>query len=87
MVARNDITGDKIQTRDKLCEQGEQNFDKIFGTKKRTNGGWTPPSLDMAKPVVTPTQPVEYAEDWQSSQRDRAIAQNGNIGYGEEVNE
>ena len=83
MVARNDITGDKIQTRNKLSEQGEQNFDNIFGAKKRTNGGWTPPPLDVAKPVATPTQPVEYAEDWQSSQRDRAIAQNGNVGYGD----
>ena len=90
MVARNDITGDKIQTRDKLSEQGEQNFDNIFG-KKKTNGGWKPPTaediteigVDLAKPTSTPTQPAEYAEDWQSSQRDRAIAQNGNVGYGD----
>lgn len=88
MVARNDITGDKIQTRDVLSKEGEEAFDRIFG-KKKTNGGWKPPTaeditqigVDMAKPVVTPTQPVEYAEDWQSSQRDRAIAQNGNVGY------
>ena len=42
---------------------------------------------DMVKPVVTPTQPAEYAEDWQSNERDRTIAQNGNVGYGEEINE
>lgn len=78
MASYNDITGDKIQTRDKLSKEGEENFDRIFGTKKKTNGGWTPP------PVVTPTQPAEYAEDWQSEERDRAIAQNGNIGYKEE---
>ena len=80
MVARNDITGDKIQTRDKLTKEGEDNFDKIFGQKKKTNGGWKPPT-DLAKPVVTPTQPVEYAEDCQDSQRDKAISQNGNVGY------
>ena len=102
-TAHNDITGDKIQTRDKLSEQGEQNFESIFG-KRKTNGGWTPPTeskqrtpeeerarhagyevielgFDLAKPTSTPTQPAEYAEDWQSVERDRAIAQNGNIGY------
>ena len=46
MVARNDITGDKIQTRDSLSEQGEENFDKIFGKKKKTNGGLVPPDFD-----------------------------------------
>lgn len=44
MVARNDITGDKIQTRDGLSEKGQENFESIFG-KKKTNGGWTPPPL------------------------------------------
>lgn len=78
MVARNDITGDKIQTRDGLSEQGQDNYDKIFG-KRKTNGGWKPPSLDTS--VATPDQSVEYSEDWQSNKRDRAIAQNGNIGY------
>ena len=78
MASYNDITGDKIQTRDKLSKEGEEAFDRIFGVKKKTNGGWTPP------PVVTPTQPAEYAEDWQSSERDKAIAQNGNVGYSEE---
>ena len=78
MASYNDITGDKIQTRDVLSKEGEEAFDRIFGVKKKTNGGWTPP------PVVTPTQPAEYAEDWQSSERDKAIAQNGNVGYSEE---
>ncbi len=80
MVARNDITGDKIQTRDILSKDGEEAFDRIFG-KKKTNGGWQPPPLDVVKPTSTPTQPAEYAEDWQSSKRDWAIAQNGNVGY------
>ena len=76
MTTWNDITGDALVSRT-LTKEGEDNFDKIFG-KKKTNGGWTPP------PVATPTQPAEYAEDWQSSERDRAIAQNGPVGYSEE---
>ena len=72
MATWNDITGDALVSRT-LTKEGEENFDKIFG-KKKTNVGWTPP------PVVTPTQPAEYAEDWQDSQRDKAISQNGNIG-------
>lgn len=35
---------------------------------------------DVAMPTSTPTQPVEYAEDWQSEKRDMAIAQNGPTG-------
>jgi len=34
MVARNDITGDKIQSK-KNSEAYENNFDKIFGKKKK----------------------------------------------------
>ena len=75
MAARNDITGDLIKTKTGNSDAYSDNWDKIFGKK-----------TDMAKPVVTPTQPAEYAEDWQTNERDRAIAQNGNIGYGEEVN-
>jgi hypothetical protein len=36
---------------------------------------------EVVMPVATPTQPVEYAEDWQPTKRDQAIAQNGNVGY------
>ena len=60
MVARNDITGDKIQTRDTLTKEGEESFEKIFG-KRKSNGGWTPPPL--ATTVATPAKPVDYAED------------------------
>ena len=81
MATWNDITGDPLVSRS-LTKEGEENFDKIFG-KKKTNGGWKPPT-DLAKPTSTPTQPAEYAEDWQSSRRDQAIAQNGNVGYTEE---
>ena len=43
MVARNDITGDKIQTRDGLSEQGKENWDTIFPPKKKER--WIPPPL------------------------------------------
>ena len=78
MAARNDITGDELKSKINTKEY-EDNFDRIFGKKKKP---------EVASPVVTPTQPAEYAEDWQSAERDRAIAQNGNVGYTEEeVNE
>ena len=41
MVAKNDITGDKIQTRDTLSEKGEANWDIIFPPKKKER--WIPP--------------------------------------------
>ena len=45
----NNITGDSISTRFGSKEQQEkfdQEFDRIFGDKKKkTNGGWTPPPL------------------------------------------
>ena len=72
MVARNDITGDKIQTRDGLSEQGEANFEKIFG-KKKTNGGWKPP--------LTPLKTNADWGDEMSEKRQDIIGQNGNIGY------
>ena len=77
MATRNDITGDELKS--KLNNKNfEDNFDRIFRKNK----------ADVAKPTSAPTQPVEYAEDWQSAERDRAIAQNGNVGYKEEdVNE
>ena len=78
MAARNDITGDELKSKINTKEY-EDNFDRIFGKKKKP---------EVVSPVVTPTQPAEYAEDWQSAERDRAIAQNGNVGYTEEeVNE
>lgn len=43
MVARNDITGDKIQTRDALSKEGEEAFDRIFGVKKKER--YIPPPL------------------------------------------
>jgi hypothetical protein len=46
MAATNDITGHSLISR-KLSKEGEDNFDRIFG-KRRTNGGWKPPSIDDA---------------------------------------
>lgn len=72
MATTNPITGDPIATRfgsKEAQKKFDQSFDTIFGAKKKTNGGWTPPPLP------------EYSEDWQSEKRDRAIAQNGNVGY------
>lgn len=68
MATTNPITGDLLVSKT-LSEDGEKNYESIFGKKKKTNGGWKPPPLP------------EYSEDWQSEQRDRAIAQNGNVGY------
>jgi len=34
MASKNDITGDKIQTKGVLSKEGEANWDKIFGKKK-----------------------------------------------------
>ena len=45
-MAINDITGDNLISR-KLSKEGEDNWEKIFG-KKKTNGGWNPPSIDDA---------------------------------------
>lgn len=73
MVARNDITGDKIQSRDKLSPEGEENFDKIFGVKKKTNGGWVPP------PLSGPQTAQELLDDWDEKRID-IIGPNGNDG-------
>jgi hypothetical protein len=34
MSSKNDITGDKIQTKGILSKEGEENFDRIFRKKK-----------------------------------------------------
>ncbi len=70
MTSRNDITGDKIQS--KISNENfEKNFDAIFRKDKKDKVGSVTP---------TPDKPVEYSEDWQSEERARAIAQNGNTG-------
>lgn len=44
MASRNDITGDFIKTKVGISDEFEENFTKIFGDKKKTNGGWIPPA-------------------------------------------
>lgn len=94
MVARNDITGDKIQTRQVLSKEGEANFDRIFGQKK-TNGGWNPTPTDIPKSSLceicgknlSATKecawtgcPLNWGDE-ASEKRLDIIGQNGNIGY------
>jgi hypothetical protein len=67
MVARNDITGDKIQTRDVLSKEGEEAFDRIFGVKKKEK--YVPP-------------PLPDWGDEESERRVDIIGSNGNVGYG-----
>ena len=67
MVARTEITGDKIQTRDALSKEGEANFDRIFGVKKKEK--YVPP-------------PLPDWGDEDSERRVDIIGSNGNIGYG-----
>lgn len=66
MAAKNEITGDFIQTRGMLSPEGEIAFDRIFGVKKKEK--YIPPPLP------------DFSEDWQSEQRATAISQNGNDG-------
>jgi hypothetical protein len=73
MASYNSVTGDLLISKT-LSKTGEESFERIFGVKKKTNGGWKAPSLPL-------NEYPEYSEDWQSESRDRAIAQNGNVGY------
>lgn len=72
MVARNSITGDKIQSKGILTKQGEDNWDLIFG--KKTRPVFTEEEL-MAMEVIQ--EKVET--DWDESRID-TIGQNGNEG-------
>lgn len=67
MASRNDVTNDLLISKT-LSAEGEENWDRIFGKKKKEK--YIPPPL--------------YSEDWQSEQRDKAIAQNGNVGYSQD---
>jgi hypothetical protein len=44
MAAINDVTGDALVSR-LLSDKGSEAFDRIFGEKKKTNGGWKPPAI------------------------------------------
>ena len=67
MVAKNDITGDAIQSKTNSKEYGD-NFDRIFRKDK------------VVQPQSTTDQPVElWSED--DEKRQDIIGQNGNVGY------
>ena len=68
MAAKNDITGDALISKVN-SKAFEDNFDRIFRKKQE---------LDEVQ------DEPEYSEDWQSEIRATAIAQNGNVGYGNE---
>ena len=44
MAGINDVTGDALVSR-LLSDKGSEAFDRIFGEKKKTNGGWKPPAI------------------------------------------
>jgi len=64
MATQNDITGDFLISRG-LSEEGQKQFDIIFGVKKKER--WIPPPL--------PTD-----DEWPEDRID-VIGSNGNIGY------
>lgn len=69
MASYNDITGDKIETRGALSKEGEANFERIFGVKKKEK--YVPP-------------PLPNWGDEESERRVDIIGQNGNVGYEED---
>lgn len=69
MATRNDITGDKIQSRINT-KQFEDNFEAIFGKKEKTNVGYPPLATD---------KPVDSSEDWDEKRID-IIGSNGPTG-------
>lgn len=71
MTARNDITGDLIQS--KLNSKAfEDNFDRIFGKKNKVDGA----NSTTDKPV----EPVQLELDFGDEHRIDIIGQNGNDG-------
>lgn len=92
MATTNPITGDSISTRfgDKEAqEKFDQSFDAIFGVKKKTNGGWTPPPIktaalcDVCGKDLNTTQECAWTscpKNWDEKRAD-IIGSNGNIGY------
>ena len=80
MVAKNDITGDSIQTRAGLSEQGKANWDTIFPPKKRER--YVPPPLNLEGTPATPDKPMEppkSVDDWDEDRMD-VVGTNGNDG-------
>jgi len=76
MASKNDITGDKIQSR-VSNKQFDDNFDAIF-RKKETLCDVCGKSLSATKECAWTSCPL----NWDEARAD-IIGQNGNIGYGE----
>lgn len=71
MATTNPITGDLLVSKT-LSEKGAANYDNIFGKKKKTNGGWTPPPLMIWTEDQDP-------DSWGDKRMD-VVGQNGNDG-------
>lgn len=89
MATTNPITGDLLVSKT-LSEDGEKNYESIFGKKKKTNGGWQPPPLTANDPLcdicgksLTGTKECAWTGcplNWDESRID-VIGSNGNVGY------
>ena len=87
MAGINDVTGDALVSR-LLSDKGSEAFDRIFGEKKKTNGGWKPPAI-MSDPLckicgkgLASTQECAWTGcplNWNEGRID-AIGANGNDG-------
>ncbi len=73
-MSKNDITGENLISRT-LTPAGEEAFDRIFGVKKKTNGGYVPPPLPLNEYPSNSDDP----EDWDERRVD-IIGSNGPTG-------
>lgn len=74
MASRNDVTGDKIQTKGVLSKEGEANWDTIFGKKK---------PIKLTQHEVNSIETIEALieiHDAKRRARIDTIGQNGNDG-------
>ena len=74
MSSRNDITGDKIQTKGILSKEGENNWDKIFGKKE---------PIKLTQHEVNSIETIEALIEIHDAKRRSCIdtvGQNGNDG-------
>jgi hypothetical protein len=92
MAGINDVTGDALVSR-LLSDKGSEAFDRIFGEKKKTNGGWKPPVLapyETRDPLckicgkgLASTQECAWTGcplNWDEKRTD-IVGANGNDGY------
>ena len=76
MAAINDITGDLIQTRSGLSEEGKANWDKIFPPKKKER--YVPPPLNLDGAVATPDQSMESTKNESGIRTKRSTKRSSN---------